>query len=364
MQREVDFIYKVLRSGADYAFLRAEGAPTIRMQRSSEIKMSFQGDFRPGAVDAEGNPVPVNWLADEVEPVIVIDGVQTPLGVFAASKAPETDEDGKKTLSVQAYDRCWRVKDTRAESRPYWAAGTLYLDAVEQLLVASGVNTFVAIPTDAAFYTAREDWDVGTSYLQIINELLDEISYKPLWFDGEGVAVLEPFSVPTAESIEHTLTDLVERASGLPDPAKIERLIGRKITRSTDIYEAPNVWVCVCDNPDFPAPLVATSENNNVNSPLSTLRRGRRIVKKVDVKNIASQLELQNYADTLRNKSLISGEIIELETALLPGYGVDDVVALHYGNFDGIGIDHEWTMNLTVGGTMTHKIEKVVYNLD
>lgn len=364
MQRKLDLVFKVLRSGADYAFLRAVGEPTIRMQRSSEIKMSFQGEFKPDAVDADGNTVPMNWLADEVEPVLVIDGVQTPLGVFAASKAPETDEDGVKTLSVQAFDRCWRVRDTRVESRPYWPAGTLYLDAIEQMLIAAGVNKIIAIPTDAAFYTDREDWDIGTSNLKIINDLLSEISYKALWFDGEGSAMLEPFSVPTAESIRHTLTDLVERVSGLPDPAKIERLIGRKITRSTDIYEAPNVWVCVCDNPDFPAPLVATSENNNVNSPLSTLRRGRRIVKKVYVKNIASQLELQNYADTLRNKSLISGEIIELETALLPGYGVDDVVALHYGDFDGIGIDHEWTMNLTVGGTMTHKIEKVVYNLD
>ena len=364
MQRNVDFLYKVLRNGVDYAYLRAKGAPTIRMQRSSEIKMSFQGEFEPGAFDADGNTVEMNWLADEVEVILIIDGVQSPLGVFSAAKAPETDDDETKTVSVQAFDRCWRVRDTRVESRPYWAAGTPYLDAVEQMIVSAGVNRIIAIPNDAAFYTDREDWDIGTSNLEIINDLLAEISYKPLWFDGEGVAMLEPFSVPTAESIEHTLSDLVERVSGMPDPAKIERLIGKKITRTTDVYEAPNVWICVCDNPDFPAPLVAVSENNNVNSPLSTVRRGRRIVKKVDVKNIASQLELQNYADTLRNQSMISGEIIELKTALLPGYGVDDVVALQFGDYDGIGLDHEWTMTLTVGAPMQHKIEKVVYNLD
>lgn len=364
MQRKLDLVFKVLRSGADYAVLRADGDPTVRCQRSAEIKMSLQGNFKADAVDASGRVVPVNWLSDEIEPVLVIDGAETPLGVFAAAKAPETDDDGHKTLAVQAFDRCWRVRDTRAETRPYWAAGTLYLTAIEQQLTACGINSVLATPSAAAFATDREDWDVGTSNLQIINELLAEISYKPLWFNSAGIAILEPLAVPRAANIQHTLTDNVERVSGLPDPAQIERLIGRKITRTTDVYDAPNVWICVCDNPDFPAPLTATSENSNVNSPLSTVRRGRRIVKKVDVKNIASQLELQNYADNLRDQSLISGEIIELETALLPGYGVDDVVALHYGDFDGIGIDHEWTMNLTVGGTMTHKIEKVVYNLD
>ena len=364
MQRNVDLLFKILRNGADYALLRADGDPTVRMQRSSEIKMSLQGNFKADAVDASGRIVAVNWLSDEIEPVLVINGTETPLGVFAASKAPETDDNGHRTLAVQAFDRCWRVRDTHVESRPYWSAGTPYMTAIEQQLTASGINSMIATPNAAVFATDREDWDIGTSNLKIINELLAEISYKPLWFNNEGIAVVEPLAVPRAENIQHTLSDNVERVSGMPDPAKIERLIGRKITRTTDLYEAPNVWVCVCDNPDFPAPLVATSENSNVNSPLSTVRRGRRIVKKVDVKNIASQTELQNYADNLRDQSLISGEVIELETALLPGWGVDDVVALHYGDVNCIGLCREWTMTLTVGGAMQHKIEKVVYNIE
>lgn len=356
MERSLDFRFKVLRSGADYAALRATGKPSLRMLEKAELKTSFQAVFHPDAVDADGRVVPVDWLADEIKPVLVIDGVEHGLGVFAATKAPETDDVTTKLLNVQAYDRCWRVRDTRAESLIYFASGTNYLTAIEQLLTAAGVTSVLATPTTATFATAREDWDIGESYLTIINTLLGEISYKPLWFDGDGVAILEPISVPNAQNIRHTLTDYKPRAFG--------QLIGRTITRTTDLYNAPNVWICVCENPDFPAPLVATSENDNVNSPLSTVRRGRRIVKKVRVDNVASQTELQTYADRLRDMSLISGETVEIETPLLPGFGVDDVVGLQAGELLAVCIDRAWSMELTVGGVMKHKLERVIYNVE
>jgi hypothetical protein len=60
---------------------------------------------------------------------------------------------------------------------------------------------------------------------------------------------------------------------------------------------------------------------------------------------------------------MITGETIRISTALLPGFGVADVVALHYGELAAICIERAWTMELRVGGTMTHELEKVVYNL-
>ena len=356
LQRENNIRFKVLRNGADYAFLRADGAPSLRASGNAEIKMSLQGTFKPDAVDAAGQTVPVDWLSDEIKPLLVLDGVTHPLGVFAASKAPETDDDGRRLLNVQAYDRCWRVKETRAESLVYWPAGTNYITAVEQLLTGAGINSVLATPTAAVFATAREDWEIGESYLTIANQLLAEINYKQLWFNSDGVAVLEPMSVPRAESIQHVLTDF--------KPRRIEQLIGPAVTKTTDLYNAPNVWICVCENPDFPAPLVATSENRNVNSPLSTARRGRRIVQKVKVDNIANIDELQKYADRLRDQSLISSENVEIETALLPGFGVDAVVGLQVGDIMSVCIDREWSMSLTVGGTMAHKMERVIFNIE
>ena len=43
--------------------------------------------------------------------------------------------------------------------------------------------------------------------------------------------------------------------------------------------------------------------------------------------------------------------------------GVADVVALHYGDLSALCLDHSWSMDFQPGGTMTHTLERVVYNL-
>ena len=79
--------------------------------------------------------------------------------------------------------------------------------------------------------------------------------------------------------------------------------------------------------------------------------------------NIASQSELQAYADRLRDESMIGGETVIVETALLPGYGVADVTSVHVGDLNAICIERAWDMTLQVGGVMKHTLEKVVINL-
>ena len=165
--------------------------------------------------------------------------------------------------------------------------------------------------------------------------------------------MVEPASVPSAENIDHTLDDGNVRSLLLP-----------QIRRETDIYQAPNVFVCVVSNADKSGPLIATAVNDNPQSPLSIPRRGRRIVEIEILDNIADQTELNGYAVRKRNRSLISGETITVKTGLLPGFGVGDVTALHYKDLSTIGVERSWSMELKVGGSMTHRIEKVVIALE
>ena len=83
----------------------------------------------------------------------------------------------------------------------------------------------------------------------------------------------------------------------------------------------------------------------------------------VQVDNIADQTELQAYADRLRNETMITGETIAVQTALLPGFGVDDVTAILYGDLFAVCIEKAYTMDLQVGGLMQHTLEKVVINI-
>lgn len=347
MLRTVDVKIHVLRNGAQFSQLfPVEGsAPQLRMDESGSIPMALSGDF---IVNPE-----IDWLADEMQPVLEIDGEEKPLGIYLPATVTENENSTTRSLHVEAYDRCWQVKDNKTETLVYFAAGTNYVEAVRSILVHCGIALILSTPTDETLQTARQDWQMGTSYLQIANELLAEINYKPLWFNSQGVAMVEPASAPTATRIKHTL-----------DADKITSLLLPQIQRESDVYSAPNVFIRVCSNPDLPAPLVARAENNNPQSPLSIMRRGRRIVSFSTVDNIASQAALNAYTNRLLFNSMTTGEVISVSTALLPDFGVGDVTALHYGELAAICIERGWTMELKPGGIMTHKLEKVVLNLD
>lgn len=358
--RTINFNYVITRGGADYGKLwpAMDSAPSIKMSEAGAIKTSLSGDFLPTVFGFDDLPNPtaeINWMTDEIRPEIVIDGTVYPLGIFLPATVQESRGQGGtqlRSLHVEAYDRCWLVKDHYTESTTYFASGVNYIAAIESLLTTAGIALISAMPTAATLAEAREDWNIGTSYLEIVNQLLSEINYNPLWFDGEGTAILEPASVPEASSIQHTID--------LADP---DVLVRPGVQRRTDIYSSPNVFICVCSNADKSGPMVARSENTNPQSELAIQRRGRRIAKVVQVDNIADQTELQAYADRLRNESMITSETIQLTTGLLPGYGVDDVVGLIDGENMSICIGRAWSMELRAGGNMKHALEKVVIAL-
>ena len=352
--------FTVIRNGADYGQIRPvlDSLPTLRMDDSGDIKISLSGDFYPTVYDFDGKPIPdaeVDWLTDQIRPELMIDGVEHHLGIYLPATVIVTEDTGGygfRSLHVEAYDRCWQVQDSRLESLLHLSSNSNYITVIQQLLTAAGIGTVSATSSTAVLPEDREDWSIGTSRLEVVNQLLSEINYNPLWFDSEGWAILEPASVPSAVNIEHTL-----------DAADDISLVLPQNQRQTDIYSAPNVWICVCSNPDKSGPMVATAENTNPQSPLSVDRRGRRICKLVTLSNIASQDELQAYADRLRNESMITGETIMIDTGLLPGHGVRDVVAVNYGDLLAVTIERAWTMDLGPGGTMSHKLDKVVINL-
>ena len=344
--RTVEFRFVVIRNGADFGELRAvdRGSVQLRMNSEDSIKTGLSGSFLDPGSD-------YNMLTDQIRPEMIIDGVIHHLGVFLpASVRPIKDTTGSH-IQIEAYDRGWIVRDSRLENLLHLDAGTSYHQAIEARLAESGIALVSAVESVATLPEDRE-WNVGTSRLDIVNELLAEINYNPLWFDQEGMAILEPVSVPVAANIEHTL-----------DSDDVKSLLVPTMQREVDIYNAPNVFIAVCSNPDKTGVIRAVSVNTNPQSPLSIGRRGRRICQVITVDNIADQDELQALADRARNDSMITGEQISLTTGLLPGYGVDDVVGIHYDDLFSIAIDRAWTMDLRPGGLMQHTLEKVVVNL-
>lgn len=370
MIRHEEIRFKVLRNGADYAWIfpKENSKPSLRFRPDGEIKMSLQGTFLPYALDAGGREMPVDWLADEIQAMLYLNGTPHSLGVVSAATIEEDETNTGLYLNMEGYDRCWRVRETKTESILHLSAGTNYLTPVTNLLTACGITTVFKTPTSTTLTEDREDWDVGTSNLTIINDLLKEINYKPLWFDSGGAAVLEPKITPTVANVRHVLST---RKKNFRDPRAVDIIsIDRRVLSSMDYYNAPNVFVVYCANPDKSGVMIATAENMNPLSPISIPRRGRRIVEVEEVKNIASQQELKKYVEQKRDKSLMTKEILTVSTLLYPGFGMEDVVGLQLGEegapkfLDAICTETSWDMPLGVGELMKHKLERVVYNLD
>lgn len=342
--REVSTRTDVYRNGVRLTTLRDAEDGEITMQREAAIKTSLYGSYVPDPL--------VDWLTDELRPVLTIDGEEYPCGVYLAATVCERSGEDGHVIEVDAYDRCWLVQSCRTETILHLDAGTYYLAAVRSLLATAGVPLVLETPSTLTLATDREDWPVGTDYLTIINQLLAEINYEQLWFDARGYARLEPVAEPSADSVQHVL-----------DTSQINSLILPGLTREQDIFNTPNVFVCVCNNPDLGQTLTAEAINDNPQSPLSTIRRGRRIAQVVKVDNTPDQATLDAYAAKLRNQSLWASEIVQVRTALLPGYGVSDTVGLSHPDAQGLYIEASWTLQLRSGGEMTHGLQRVVLNL-
>lgn len=344
MIRNVDVRVDVLRNGAVLTQLRADGNPHIRMKSGAAIKSSLTGRFAPNEH--------VDWLRDELRPVLILDGVEHSMGIYAPATVTFSAKDGVRRAEVEAYDRCWRVESTRSDDLVHLAAGTNYIDAVKSLLAFSGIPHVLATPCSSALSQDREDWNVGESTLTIVNQLLDEINYKQLWFDAAGFAVLEPKRRVTAENIVRSY-----------DAENSRCLLHDNVSSQLDLYEAPNVFICVCSAPGGLAPMSARAENNNPASPLSILRRGRRIARTYKIQNIADQAALQEYANLLCQDSMLLGTKVQIRTAPMTDCGVDEIVALVHPDMEGLCREVEWELDLGAGGTMTHELEKAVMQL-
>lgn len=328
---------EVVRNGVHYKDLDFVGTPTVDARMEAQIHVSFSGTFR---YDQD-----VDYLTDRVRLFLIVDGTERQIGEFCiATTSRQTTETGGDRIKIEAYDLGYLLQSARLETPLYYAQGAGYLDPVRSLLLSAGLVLMVETPTDETLATARE-WSVGTSYLQIINELLTEIGYSPIWFDARGFAIISPAQDPVASNIVHSYG---------PENTPVQMQAEREV----DAWSAPNVFILICDNPDLPAPLTATAENNNPISSLSILRRGRRIVEVTKVRNTPSQRALQELADRMCNDSIMRTEVATMSTPPEAGHGIGDVVSVNHPLVSGIWRETGWS--ITPRGGMQHTLQRMI----
>lgn len=344
MTTEAAYKIKVLRNGGCVTELQWEAgsAPVVDVDAEAEIKSSFQGTFLENAE--------FDMLKDELQPVMTIDGTEQPLGVYRCATASISCDGTGRKMKLEAYDRCWRLQNTRAENVLHFNAGKKYVDVILQLLAGAGIVLAVTTDSAAVLPADREDWDVGTDYLSIINQLLSEIGYRPLWFDAFGYAHIDPYTAPDSTAIirQYSSRDI----SRLP--------MAPEYSEETDLFDAPNVFICICSNADRTTALTATSVNDSPVSRKSVSRRGMQITEVVKVDQAADQAALQAYADKLKFESMLETRTVQFAVSPDASHGMWDIIAVDHPDIGGIYLETGWRMTLEAGEEMTVRARRTV----
>ena len=325
-----------------------EGVISCRIDQNwaADIKRTMQMKIRDtGAVD---------WLSDRIQPRVrlhlapygIDDWVEWPLGVFMLNSPKRTAEStGQVTRDLTGYDLTQLYADDAPPTRYTVVKGATYMAGIVSLL---GVQGKVVTPNTQTA-TVALSWDPGTTRLRMINDCLGNINYNSLSFDENGLALINPYVVPSKRAIEWTYAD---DDYGLLVPGGEQTL---------DLASVPNQIVKIVSDPDRPK-LVAKATNTNPGSPLSTVRRGRIITRVDQEQNAPSLLYLQTRAEVELVAASQVYESVEFETGLNPLHSGNDVYRLRYSPLalNSPYAELAWSMELKAGARMKHTARRVV----
>lgn len=341
MNKTPTFRFDIVENGVCIGQAFALNKPSVKCDSDAEVKLSLSGEFVLNIQDP-------NWLKARIKPYLIIGGKESSLGEYLISQADDcTDKKGVKFWQIKGMDLGRIPQRSRTEKRVLFQAGQRYTDIVQSILLELGISRIIAIQSDATLKNDRADWEIGTSWIKIINSLLAEINYQSLWFDAEGNARIQPHRQVDGTVIDHRY-----------ESGELSQ-IKPQVDISSDIYKAYNVFTAMVSSPEYEEPMIAVSVNDIPTSRISTVNIGRvqAPIEKLD--DIANQEELQKYVDNLRFQSMCSTETISFRTALNQ-HQVKDIVSIHHPQASGIYQETQWKMTLSFDGEMTHTAQRVV----
>lgn len=269
----------------------ADSPATVSFQGDAATKMTLSGTFLPPAEE-------INILTDHIRPALLIDGRRLPMGEYLMTTMPVDRSGDYREISATCYDLSYLCRLRKVETRPFWPAGTRYSDIFRQILIGCGLYKLRITESAEVLATDREDWEPGTEWLDVLNDLSAEVNYRSLYIDMEGRAVMEPYAPPRAARVRHRY-----RVDG-------KSILEPEMTIQEDLFDVPNVFIALCENPDYDTPLRAEAVNTDLTDPASVPNRGR--VPQVEtVDNIAGQEALQAYVDNQRMRSRIGQRTLD-----------------------------------------------------
>lgn len=268
------------------------------------------------------------WGRDRIRPYMTLsDGATSArfnLGVYVLT-TPETRRgEDPATFDVQGYDLLYLLSETGPGDTHVATAGTTYLQAIRDVVTASGVGATLRLDGTSQDTALPDDmvWcltEGGTSWLRIINDLLEAIGYRGLWASADGELRSEPYRAPVDRPVEWTF-DTADLATNI---------VGEDRSLTEDLWAAPNWWRFVrkgvTTKPAEGAGIYTVTNQSDGPSSVDSLGR---TVRKVVYLEAANQASLVAQGDRIVTQDRSSSRRFDLRVDPLPIAAHFDVVQL------------------------------------
>lgn len=343
--RKVRYEYLVSnRDDIPLGFVNLENA-TISYDSKAEIKRTISGSIIKSEI------LNFDSLDYRLTPYFCIempDGkeIKWKLGVFIISPQFSGD-NGLNRIDIQGYDLALIPNDDKLTQRFFVPNGANYVSTLMQLLGPDVYN--LDIEENAMTKLYDQEWEIGENVLSVANTMLNAINYETLYFDENGRGISKQHILPEFRTIDFSY--VANKTSIIIDGVEL----------NSNKFNIPNKWVRYTESVDAPY-LYSEYINDDVNSPYSTINRGRVIADIETVDDIASQDALDSYVVKLANESMAANEVLTFKTLNMPGHGFQECLYIECPRYEieGVYIETQWEMELETGGLMTHVCERVV----
>ncbi len=275
----------------------------------------------------------------EVAVVWVRDGTEYPLGIFAWGDESEKIDSYGDPFSGRLVDRSAALDDPIDRNISY-PAGTLGVEVLESVANAAGFfdlaidGSTVALGAPVAAVAGRD------TRLQFMETISLSIGFLPPYFDNNGVLTCR--SAPDLASAD---------AAFAYGPGE-RSVTAHTPVRSNDRLSAPNRYQVISGTADFPVVGVYDIPDAAPNSYANT---GRYKTHTQDVQGIADEFTAVLCAAGIYSFDKSTQTWLGFTSPPYPDHDTFDLVRFDGDVYREVG----WTLDLTVGGQMTHDCRSV-----
>lgn len=264
------------------------------------------------------------------------------LGTFIISTPDHKFEEDLQTIECVGYSTLWLISNNSPSSRYYVGKGTNCIAEVKRILTMLGFSFSIA-DCDKTTSTNRE-WQLGSYYLDIINDLLDTAGYTSLYVDVLGSYKSAPYVLPEDREIDLILNK--NDIDSMIEPTQISTL---------DKFNVYNKFILYVNNPELDLYAVyerTDGDTGTNNAPVNTYVEELQDISDYDT--LYGKCK-QKSADSV---SIYNKVQISIATRMIPTYLA--TISLRHYQSRGKYSCTSFSIPLEVGGSMDISLRRLV----